>query len=519
MKQTRIISTGWLAMVLVAMSIFGIVLHPAAAIARNNWVERDVPPGRVIELAICLDASGSMDGLIDAAKQKLWAIVNDLALADPTPELRVALLTYGNDNHKVENGWVEVQAPFTRDLDMVSQRLFAITTNGGTEYVGRVLKQAGQLQWSPSANSLQLIVVAGNESADQDAEVRFDDVCQDLIGRGIMVNAIYCGGPEDSDASGWREVATLADGKFATIDHNHGTVVVATPFDDQLGQLSAELNKTYIPFGAKGEAGAANQEAQDLNAANMNPATSASRAKSKSSALYQCAWDLVDACKSGDVKIADVEDKDLPEPMRGLTGDERIAYVNEMATRRSDIQKTIEALGRKRDAFVQEEMKRKALDDSKALDNVLRNAIHQQAEKRGIQFKSTVGAQATEKGMKEKAQPPGRMAQFVSSPVSPVMHDFSADERSAIATVFENAKQVRAGNAKDDTRWLNSFHSVVPDVVVLVGTIHDWNLLYKALNTGRLKKVAANAMDKVEGSGDVILDVEGQTILLTDGGC
>ena len=39
------------------------------------------PATRDIDLAICLDTSGSMTGLIESAKQRLWALVNDLALA------------------------------------------------------------------------------------------------------------------------------------------------------------------------------------------------------------------------------------------------------------------------------------------------------------------------------------------------------------------------------------------------------------------------------------------------------
>lgn len=511
MKHAQITKSGWLVMFLAALGIFGLVFRPAIADARDNWVELEDNSGRVIELAICLDASGSMDGLIDAAKQKLWAIVNDLALAEPTPELRVALLIYGNDGLAVENGWVKVETPFTRDLDLVSQRLFAITTNGGTEYVGRVLNRAGQLHWSPSANALQLIVVAGNESADQDQVVRYRDICGNLIGRGIMVNAIYCGGPEDHDAPGWREVATIAEGKFATIDHDHGTVVVATPFDDQLSQLSAQLNKTYIPFGAHGAAGAANQEAQDANAATTNPATSAQRAASKSSALYKCAWDLVDACKSGDVEIAEVDDEDLPEPMRGMSKDERTAYVKEMAAKRSNIQEQIAELGEKREAFVQEEMKRKALDDSKSFDNAMRDAIHEQAEKRGIRFKKTITTTAATSAASTESEPKAGLVRLVSSPVSPVMDDFTADERSAIATVFGNASKVRDGRA-EDLRWLANGDKVQPDVVVSVGKSDDWDLLRDTLKPDHLTEIP--------GGGGMILSVQGESvllILLTDG--
>ncbi len=133
----------------------------------------------VIELVICLDTSGSMDGLLNSARQKLWTIVNDLAKAEPTPRLRVALLSYGNDGHKSENGWVKVDTPFTEDLDTVSQKLFALTTGGGTELVGRVVQTSLQeLDWHSSAGALRMIFVAGNESADQDEQVAVDKICE-----------------------------------------------------------------------------------------------------------------------------------------------------------------------------------------------------------------------------------------------------------------------------------------------------------------------------------------------------
>ena len=141
---------------------------PAPAVASDH----------VIELAICLDTSGSMDGLINSARQKLWTIVNDLAKAEPTPTLRVALLSYGNDGHNEENGWVKVETPFTEDLDTVSQMLFGLTTNGGTELVGRVVQTSlEELDWYPSTGALRMIFVAGNESANQDEKVAVRTIC------------------------------------------------------------------------------------------------------------------------------------------------------------------------------------------------------------------------------------------------------------------------------------------------------------------------------------------------------
>jgi len=343
---------------------------------------------RTVDLAICLDTSGSMEGLINAARVKLWEIVNDLALAKPTPSLRVALLTYGNDGHTAENGWVNVDVPFTEDLDLVSQKLFALTTNGGTELVGRVLRAAGeQLDWTNSAENLKLIIVAGNESADQDQQFSFRDVCRSTIGKGIMVNSIYCGNVADDIAPAWKDVATLADGQFACIDQNNGTVVISTPFDDELVTLSAAINTTYVAYGVKGDWGAANQREQDSNASSLGVAVAAQRCATKGGEMYQNSqWDLVDACKEAEFKLEDVKDEELPEPMRGKTIEEKRQYVKDMETKRGEIQSKVNDLNLKRAAYVEDEMKKQATDNSKSFDAAIRKAIRAQAESKGFSF-------------------------------------------------------------------------------------------------------------------------------------
>lgn len=357
----------------------------AAAAVLGLAASAGASPG-TIDLALCLDTSGSMSGLINAARQKLWAIVDEMSQAQPAPKLRVALLTFGNDGHDPENGWVSVDSPFTDDLDVVSQTLFAMQTNGGTEYVGRVLQYADQLAWSPSGDALKIVVVAGNESADQDREVPFQSMCQALVARGIMVNALYCGSPEDDVAPGWREVARLADGRYASIDHDHGTIVIPSPFDDRLAELNSALNETYLPFGARGEEGRTNQLAQDANAASLNSEAAASRCAVKAQGLYFCAWDLVDACDTGQVKLDEIEVDELPEAMQTMTGDQRRHYVEQTRLRRAEIKREIDQITAKRKAFVADEMKRRAVDDSNAFDGVLRRSIREQAAERGFQF-------------------------------------------------------------------------------------------------------------------------------------
>lgn len=341
-----------------------------------------------VDLAICLDTSGSMDGLIEAAKIKLWDIVNELATAEPTPVIRVALLTYGNDGHNAENGWVRVDLELTEDLDMVSEQLFALSTNGGTELVGRVLNSAvTELEWHPSDDALKLIVVAGNESADQDRSFAFRDMATAAIHEGIMVNSIYCGNPADDIAPGWNEISKLADGHFATIDQNNGTVVIATPFDDDLATLSSAVNETYIAYGSNGAWNASNQARQDSNAVGLNSAAAASRAVSKSSGIYKCSsWDLVDACALADFSLAEVTEEDLPEFMKEMTLEEREAYIAEQGKKRQEIQAQIQTINVQRQAYIDAEMKKHSLDESNSFDAAIRSAIREQAGQKGFQF-------------------------------------------------------------------------------------------------------------------------------------
>lgn len=366
----------------------------AGALLAENPRAEDHPAGSPatpaasprVELAICLDTSGSMQGLIDAARQKLWEIVNDLATARPTPDLRVALLTFGNDGHAAENGWVRVDADFTPDLDVISQQLFALTTNGGTELVGRVLDASARLAWTPGTDALKLVIVAGNESADQDQEIPFRDVCPRLIADGVLVNAIYCGPEADDIAPGWRDVARLADGQFASIDQDQGTIVVETPFDAKLTELSTAINGTFCWFGDAGVAACANQVAQDQNAGSLNLAAAATRAQTKANGLYWNRNDLVHAIGTGATKLEDVKPEDLPEEMREMSLEERKAHLEKQAAERARIEAEINELAKKRDAFVAAEMTRRAADAQSGFDTAVRAAIREQARAKGLRW-------------------------------------------------------------------------------------------------------------------------------------
>ncbi|MFT4543381.1 MAG: hypothetical protein ACI841_002261 [Planctomycetota bacterium] len=345
-----------------------------------------------IDLAICLDTSGSMDNLIDAARQKIWTIVNDFALAEPQPRLRVAVLSFGNDGDDPSQGWVRIAQPLTDDLDLVSMELFALKTNGGTELVGRVVQAARtQLDWTSEPGALKVMVVAGNESAEQDQVVFAGDASSAAIAAGIQVNTLYCGGAVDADAAGWNAVARLADGFYAAIDPGQ-IDVIASPFDGRLAELSGDLNGTYVPIGAQGQWAWINQRAQDSNAVNLNSAAAASRAQSKAGKLYRNSWDLIDGYNEGTVKIEELEKKELPEELRVMTVVELETHIKGCDTKRKKVQEEIQDLSTQRSAWLESERLRRNESDENSFDATIRRGVQAQATAKGFRFKQRATA-------------------------------------------------------------------------------------------------------------------------------
>src|SRR5687767_734244 len=145
--------------------------------ATNENPEED----QSIMLALLLDTSNSMDGLIEQAKSQLWKIVNELAGAqciDGTrPDIKIALYEYGNDGLPSSEGYIRLVSPLTTDLDVISEKLFALRTNGGNEYCGYVINTSlKQLDWSQSMADLKMIFIAGNEPFTQ-GPIHFQTAC------------------------------------------------------------------------------------------------------------------------------------------------------------------------------------------------------------------------------------------------------------------------------------------------------------------------------------------------------
>lgn len=360
-----------------------------AGMASTSFAE-DAPkvaPKRNIDVAICLDTSNSMDGLISSAKARLWDIVNELAKAKPVPHLRVALYSYGNDGYNRETGWIRKELDLTTDLDMVSEKLFGLRTQGGTEYHTTVAKRAlEQLSWSEDPRALKIIFVCGNETLQQDRDNPLKSVSDAATGKHVLINTIYCGSAHDSVVTDWRNFAILSEGSFTSIDQSRGTVAIASPYDKELAELSVKINTTYVFYGQAGEARKSNQTVQDKNAEGVSAATSALRAVSKGSGVYRNA----DVClvekliENPKFEVKTIPEADLPDELKKLKPEERQKFLEEKAAERTKLKKQIAELARKREVHVQVELKKTSTGKEKALDEAIRSTIREQAKKKGI---------------------------------------------------------------------------------------------------------------------------------------
>lgn len=343
---------------------------------------------RQIDVVIALDVSGSMTGLIESAKQRLWDIVNELGRAQPQPELRLALLSYGRPSYGGETGFVKIDLPFTSDLDAVNETLFRFGTDGGDEYVARVVNTSiNELSWSNDPNALRILFVAGNEAATQDPQITLQQATQSAANAGIVVNTIYCGSDNDGIATGWREFAILTNGLYASIDQNSAAVAnLATPMDDELAKLNQDLNDTYLAYGAAGSRYRQNQLEQDENAEAMSSSAMASRVVTKAGRLYNNSdWDLIDAIKSGK-PLEEVAVEDLPEAMQSMSAKDREVFVSEQSKKREEIQARISKLDGERRHYIDRERLLTIQAEGKGLDEVLQNGLRTLAEEKGFTF-------------------------------------------------------------------------------------------------------------------------------------
>ena len=378
-------------MLVALLFLFNCNAHSKNESSHNNEIASNeiVSSKQKIMLALLLDTSNSMDGLIEQAKSQLWTIVNELATAkceDGTaPEVEIALFEYGNDGLPSEEGYIRMVTNLTNDLDLISQNLFGLTTNGGEEYCGHVINSSiKKLNWSDSEADLKLIFIAGNEPFTQ-GSMPYAQACNLAKEKGVVVNTIFCGPFQEGIHTNWKNGADMTGGSYMSIEQNQKTVYVSTPYDDKIDKLNDDLNTTYIYYGSQGQSKKEMQLREDSNAASYSQANKVKRAISKGSHVYKnSSWDLVDAAEEDESVIEKADDNYLPKEMKDMNTEQKKAYVSQQAQKRTEIQKEIQALNIKRKQYIADNQPTE--ENDKMLDKAMLNSIKTVAKTKDLTF-------------------------------------------------------------------------------------------------------------------------------------
>ncbi|MFD2566500.1 hypothetical protein [Pseudotenacibaculum haliotis] len=343
--------------------------------------ENDKKKKQTIKVALLLDTSNSMDGLINQAKAQLWQIVNELSYAKygiQKPDLKIALYEYGNDRLESSDGYIRQVLSFSNDLDDISEKLFSLTTNGGKEYCGQVISSSlNDLKWGKNKNDLRLIFIAGNEPFTQ-GKINYREAISDAKEKDVIINTIYCGDYNTGISGMWKDGADMGGGDYMTINHNKKIVHIITPYDEEIIILNRKLNKTYIYFGNKGYTKQMAQKQQDVNAEALDEVVIVNRTVSKSSRLYNnSSWDLVDKSEKEKVDYSKIKRSQLPKHLQNMSDAELKKYVEKQKKVRSKIKAKINELNKKRKAYISQKQKETMKKDE--LENVMIKAIKKQA--------------------------------------------------------------------------------------------------------------------------------------------
>ncbi|MBV6652737.1 MAG: hypothetical protein KI786_03225, partial [Mameliella sp.] len=129
MKTIRLFASFSSVAVLLTLALFlsdvSVKAAPEVINLPDHTVEKD--EAQTIQVALLLDTSNSMDGLIEQAKSQLWSILIALSQtrkSNAAPNLEIALYEYGNDGLPASSGHVRQVLSFTQDMDEVSAALF-----------------------------------------------------------------------------------------------------------------------------------------------------------------------------------------------------------------------------------------------------------------------------------------------------------------------------------------------------------------------------------------------------------
>ena len=374
------------------IGILSIILSASAILGLWQPLSATTAPTRQskprIEVCFVLDTTGSMGGLLEGAKQKIWSIANEMISAQPTPELKLGLIGYRDRG----DDYVVKSFSLTDDIDAIYGHLREFQAGGGgdaPESVNEALAEAiHKMPWSSDKKVLKIIFLVGDAPPHMDYPngPKYPDLCREAAKKDLIINTIQCGEMAETKPI-WQEIAKLSEGSYVGISQSGNVAVISTPMDNELSRLNERIGTTLIPYGdSKLQA---EVHAKYAMAASAPVSAMADRLSynSKTGKAVQGRGELVDALNDKRLKVEEIDQKQLPTELQKLDRGELQKRIAKARDERADLQKQIVDVSKKREAYIQSENKRLAAEGKgDAFDQKVTETLHTQAAKKGISY-------------------------------------------------------------------------------------------------------------------------------------
>ncbi len=392
MMKTTILATALLA------TTFGVVI--AYPTIQAKYVDDPLPTNTLIapqgtpkvDVVFVLDTTGSMSGLIQTAKDKIWSIATTMASAQPTPEIRIGLVGYRDHGDQYVTRVIDLSS----DLDSVYAKLMDFHADGGgdtPESVNEALHDAvHRMSWSQDEQAYRVVFLVGDAPPHMDYQddVKYPEILAAARAKGIIVNTVQCGGLPDTIAP-WQQIASLGDGSYFQVEQAGGAVAFATPFDDEIATLSARLDGTRLYYGSEEEKARMQSkvEATEKLHAGASVVSKARRGAFNASAAGGTNLlgekELIADVTSGRVELDDIAPAALPEPLQAMAPAEQEETIAHIAAARAELRSEIARLAGERDEYLEKKVA-EAGGAKDSLDQKIYDAVRRQAGEAGLVY-------------------------------------------------------------------------------------------------------------------------------------
>ncbi|WP_428610231.1 vWA domain-containing protein [Sedimenticola sp.] len=351
------------------------------------------PPPR-IEVVFALDTTGSMGGMIEAAKEKIWSIASSMASAQSAPEIRMGLVAYRDRG----DSYVTQVLDLSGDLDSMYAALMEFQAAGGgdgPESVNQALDDAvNRISWGQDKESYKVVFLVGDAPPHMDYsdDIKYPQIIKMAKQRGIVINTIQCGS-DRTTRQNWNQIAQLGSGSYFQVEQNGSAVAISTPFDEKIATLSEKLDETRLYYGSEEDKRAqkkrlaAAEKLHDDASVESRARRATFNATKSGKANFLGKGELVDDVASGRIDIAKIKPEQLPAPMQAMAPAEQQALIEEKAASRKVLEQEIDELARQRADFIKQKVEESgAASDS--LDYKIFSAIKEQAETKGLHYET-----------------------------------------------------------------------------------------------------------------------------------